>query len=69
MGPNGDIETCPNCHSKMKKRMEPFRFHGSSLGKFEAYVCNLCGQTYFTEKAFKDIMEMPTNPDRAINSS
>lgn len=69
MGSYGDIETCPNCSSKMKKGKAPFKFHGSYVGKFEAYICGLCGRTYFTERAYKEIMEMPLNSDEANNFS
>lgn len=59
----GNIEKCPYCSSTMKKTKAPFKYHGSYIGKFDAYVCNECNRTYFTEKAYKEIMKLPLNPD------
>jgi len=69
MSANGDIHKCPNCSFTMKKGKAPFKFHGSYVGKFEAYICDRCGRTYFTESAYKEIMGIPLNPDEAVNFS
>ena len=69
MSSNGDIDKCPNCSFTMRKGNAPFKFHGSYVGKFEAYICGKCDRTYFTESAYKDIMGMPLNRDEAINFS
>jgi hypothetical protein len=63
MGNKGNINVCPNCSSKMEKRLAPFKYHGMYIGKFDAYVCNFCHRTYFTEKTYKAVMDLPLNPD------
>jgi DNA-directed RNA polymerase subunit RPC12/RpoP len=65
----GNITTCPYCSSTMKKTEAPFKYHGSYIGKFDAYVCTNCKRVYFTEKAYKDIMQLPLNPDEQSNYS
>lgn len=63
MGNKGNINVCPNCSSRMEKRLAPFRYHGMYIGKFDAYVCNLCHRTYFTENTYKEVMALPLNPN------
>lgn len=58
---NGDINECPNCGGTMKLKEAPFRYHGSYIGNFEAYVCGVCHHMYFTENARREIMEVPTS--------
>ena len=53
----------------MKKTKAPFKYHGSYIGKFDAYVCIRCRRTYFTEKAYNDIMQLPLNPEEQDNYS
>jgi hypothetical protein len=53
----------------MEMGTAPFRFHGSYVGKFEAYVCPRCKRVYFTENAYNDVMEIPLNPDEASDFS
>ena len=57
----GNITECPNCGSRMELKEAPFRYHGSYIGNFEAYVCGVCHHIYFTENAKKEIMEVPTS--------
>ena len=54
----GNITECPNCGSRMELKEAPFRYHGSYIGNFEAYVCGVCHHIYFTENAKKEIMEV-----------
>ena len=65
----GNITTCPYCSSTMEKTEAPFRYRGSYIGKFDAYVCSNCKRVYFTEKAYNDIMQLPLNPDEQDNYS
>ena len=65
----GNITTCPYCSSKMEKTKAPFRYHGSYIGKFDAYVCTNCKRIYFTEKTYNDIMQLPLNPEEQDNYS
>jgi hypothetical protein len=60
---NSNLDECPYCHFKMKKGMAPFLFHGSYLGQFEAYICDFCHRNFFTEKAYREIMMVPTSLD------
>lgn len=59
MGEKGDIGSCPNCLSKMRLGMAPFKYHGSYIGLFEAYICDYCNRRYFTENAYKEIKQFP----------
>jgi uncharacterized protein with PIN domain len=52
---------CPNCHSDMTLSKAPYIYHGAYLGLFEAYKCSFCYRVYFTEKAFQEIMKVPTS--------
>ncbi len=63
MGKKGNIDICPNCSSKMEKKLTPFKYHGTYIGRYDAYVCNLCHRIYFTEGAYNEIMDLPLNPD------
>ncbi|MEM3845819.1 MAG: hypothetical protein QXU98_08970 [Candidatus Parvarchaeota archaeon] len=59
----GNVNVCPNCSSIMEKKLAPFKYHGMYIGMFDAYVCPVCHRTYFTEKAYKEIMDMPLDFD------
>jgi hypothetical protein len=59
----GNINKCPNCLSDMTLSKEPYIYHGTYIGLFEAYTCSFCNRVYFTEKAFRDIMAVPTSLD------
>lgn len=63
---NSNLDECSYCHSKMRKKLSPFRFHGSYLGRFEAYHCSFCYRVFFTEKAYHEIMKVPTSLDDFI---
>ena len=41
---------CPLCNGKMKARKVDFSMYGESFGKFEAEVCDSCGEEFFDEK-------------------
>ena len=69
MGKKGNVDTCPHCSSKMKKGVSPFIYHGSFIGNFEAYVCHVCHHVYFTEKTYRDIMNLPLNPEESTDFS
>lgn len=56
-----NISECPNCQSGMKQVKAPFNYHGMYIGLFEAYVCDFCKRTYFTETAYKEILATPTS--------
>ena len=69
MAVKGNIQTCPNCNFEMRKVFAPFKFHGSYVGKFEAYKCEQCHRVYFTKRTCREIMTIPLNPDEASNFS
>ncbi len=60
---SGNVDECPYCHSEMRRGLAPFHFHGSYIGQFEAYICNFCHRVFFTERAYHEIMEVPTSAD------
>lgn len=57
----GNINECPYCHFQMTLSRAPYIYHGSYIGLFEAYKCHFCNRVYFTERAFRDIMAVPTS--------
>ncbi|MDA8054182.1 MAG: hypothetical protein M0Z77_00850 [Thermoplasmatales archaeon] len=63
MSKKGNVNICPNCSSRMERRLAPFKYHGMYIGRFDAYVCSFCHRTYFTEKTYKEVMDLPLNPD------
>jgi len=62
MSKKGNVNICPHCSSEMEKKLVPFKYHGMYIGRFDAYVCSLCHRTYFTEKAYREIMDLPLDP-------
>lgn len=45
------------CGGLMSKEMVDFSMHGVSLGRFEAEVCQKCGEELFSEETSKKIDE------------
>ena len=45
-----DENQCWECNKEVKKRKVKYKLHGVSLGKFDALVCEKCGETYFSEE-------------------
>jgi len=54
-----NISKCPYCHEEMVLKKAPYKYDGSYVGVFEAYVCNFCHRIYFTEDSLKEILELP----------
>ena len=47
---------CPNCNSRnVEIKKVDFKLYGISLGKFEAEVCNNCGEEVFSEEVSDEI--------------
>lgn len=46
---------CPECDNQMLRRKVPYDYKGKYFGEYEAYVCEKCDTTYFTEKSFQEI--------------
>jgi len=46
-----EIEKCPECNGKLEKKNVDYILLGKNLGKFEALVCNNCGEEIFNEEA------------------
>ena len=46
---------CEECHGKIKKKLVDYILLGKSLGKFEAEVCNACGEQVFNENVSEKI--------------
>jgi hypothetical protein len=42
---------CEECNGKIEKRLVDYVLLGKNLGKFEAEVCNKCGEEVFDEEA------------------
>ncbi|MCL4480178.1 MAG: hypothetical protein M1113_01680 [Candidatus Thermoplasmatota archaeon] len=57
----GNVSECPNCGSQINKKEAPLQYNGSYIGNFEAYVCGVCSQVYFTENAKSEILNVPTS--------
>ncbi len=51
-----DVSIC-ECGSKLIKKKVDFSMYGENLGKFEAFVCEKCGEQLFTEEASNQIDE------------
>ena len=48
---------CPKCGSKMRLETAPYTYEDCCyIGDFEAYVCQKCNSSYFTEKGMKDAL-------------
>jgi hypothetical protein len=43
--------SCPICNGKLKMTKTEFSFYDVSFGKFNAEICQKCGEKFFTEEA------------------
>ena len=43
--------SCPICNGKLKMTKTEFSFYDVPFGKFDAEVCQKCGENFFTEEA------------------
>ncbi len=48
---------CVICEGKTFKNIVEYKEFGISLGKFEAEVCEKCGETYFDERVVEKIQQ------------
>lgn len=48
---------CVTCEGKTIQKIVEYKEYGVSLGKFKAYVCGKCGETYFDEKIAEKIQQ------------
>ena len=39
----------------MLRKKVPYEYKGKYFGEYDAYVCEKCNMTYFTEKSFQEI--------------
>ncbi|MEK6907132.1 MAG: hypothetical protein AABW45_01250 [Nanoarchaeota archaeon] len=46
---------CEECHGKTEKKSVDYMLLGKNLGKFEAEVCNKCGEQVFNEDVSEKI--------------
>jgi hypothetical protein len=44
-------KTCEECGGKIEKKLVDYVLLGKNLGKFEAEICNKCGEEVFDENA------------------
>lgn len=65
---------CPMCgKAELQSRRVPFGHYGRNLGEFEADVCPVCGEVFFTQAASEEInlkaMELGLwgQPERALS--
>lgn len=50
------MEKCYICEKgKLVKKKEEFKLYGESLGKFDAEVCDRCGEVFFDENVSDEI--------------
>ncbi len=47
--------SCPLCDGKMKTTKAEYSYYDMLLGKFDAEVCQKCGEVFFTEEASDQI--------------
>lgn len=47
--------SCPVCNGKLKKSKAPYKYYDINFGKFDADVCQKCGEVFFTEEASDEI--------------
>lgn len=43
--------SCPVCDGKLKKTKAEYSYYDTLLGKFDAEVCQDCGETFYTEES------------------
>jgi len=48
---------CALCKGNLKKKTIDYKIYGKSIGKFQALVCDSCGEQWFDEKTAKKIEE------------
>lgn len=51
-------DLCWECNKEMKKQKVEYKLHGISLGRFNALVCEKCGETYFSEETSRNITKI-----------
>ena len=50
------MEQCDECsNGRMVKKKVDYELLGVSLGKFDAHVCDACGETVFDAKTFAEV--------------
>ena len=47
--------SCPICNGKLKITKAEYSFYDVPFGKFDAEVCQKCGEVFFTEEASDEI--------------
>lgn len=46
---------CILCNGNLRKKLVDYKIYGKSIGKFEALVCDSCGEIWFNEEVAKNI--------------
>lgn len=46
---------CALCNGNLRKKYVNYKIYGKSIGKFEALVCDSCGEEWFSEEVAKEI--------------
>lgn len=54
---------CALCEGKLKNKLVDYKIYGKSIGKFNALVCDSCGEQWFDEETSKKI----ENSERKFN--
>jgi len=52
------MQKCTHCGGKFEKKMIPYKYKGTYLGKFKGYACSVCHNVYFDEQAFQEIEDV-----------
>ncbi|MBI3623341.1 hypothetical protein HY212_04670 [Candidatus Pacearchaeota archaeon] len=48
---------CALCDGKLRSKLADYKIYGKSIGKFNALVCNSCGERWFDEETARKIEE------------
>ncbi|MBI2575855.1 YgiT-type zinc finger protein [Candidatus Woesearchaeota archaeon] len=51
-------DACWECGVKMINKKVDYSLYGIRIGKFPAFVCQKCGETYFSEETSKKMTEI-----------
>ena len=51
-------ETCPECNSRMEKKMVEYVRYGEKIGRFPAWACEKCGSEYYDEDVIARMEEL-----------
>ena len=46
---------CALCNGNIRRKLVDYKIYGKSIGKFEALVCESCGEEWFSEEEAKNI--------------